>query len=138
MPAKVVLMVSSAIMNDGKLLVVRRSSHEEFLPGYWTITGGKFEEFDASVADGVHREALEETGLDVEVVRPLIVDEFRRDDRPGVVAVEITFLCVPREIKNIRLSPDEHDVYRWIREEEIDSLDPMTDFTRSKLKKFFV
>src|SRR5579863_436334 len=96
------LMVSSAIFdNDGRMLVARRSQDEEFLPGYWTIIGGKFEEQDATIEAGVQREAKEETGMDVEIVRPINVEEFRRDDKPGMVAVEVTFLCHPKVLKDV-------------------------------------
>ena len=42
-------MVSTAIFMGDRTLIVRRSSKEEFLSGYWTGIGGKLEDGDLSV-----------------------------------------------------------------------------------------
>jgi len=132
-------MASAAIVNQtkDKLLVLRRSSEEKFLSGYWTIVGGKYEDGDKSIEEAVKREVAEETGLHVEIMRPINVEEFTREDRPGVIAVEITYLCSAKDDEKITLSPHEHDSHLWVTEDDSLKLDPVTDFTKQKIAKIF-
>ncbi len=130
-------MASAAIVDQNKLLVLRRSSGEKFLSGYWTIVGGKYEESDASIEDAVKREVLEETGLLVTIVRPIDVEEFTREDRPNMKAVEVTYLCVPEKGGEIKLNPDEHDSSLWLDERTAATLNPMSDLTKRKIEKIF-
>ncbi len=51
------------IFEDGKLLLVERAT--EPLKGYWSLPGGIVEAGE-KLGDGIRREVLEETGLQVE------------------------------------------------------------------------
>jgi len=57
--------VGGVIIEDGKTLLIRRAS--EPLRGQWSIPGGTLE-LGESLAAGVARELLEETGLEVRVL----------------------------------------------------------------------
>lgn len=130
-------MASSAIFHEGKLLVLRRSQHEEFLSGYWTGIGGKIGE-EEGIEEAALREVEEETGLgEVSLRGPLLVQEFTREDQPGTKAVEITYLCTTHTPDQIQLSK-EHDAYGWISEEDIGGLSPVTDFQKENLRKLFI
>jgi ADP-ribose pyrophosphatase YjhB (NUDIX family) len=52
-----------AVIDDGKILLTKREDFE-----VWCLPGGSVEEGE-TVADGAIREAKEETGLDVELIR---------------------------------------------------------------------
>lgn len=130
------LMASAAVLHKNKLLVMRRSAGEKFLSGYWTVVGGKFEDADGTIENAVRREVREEAGFDISVVKPINVEEFTREDKPGMMAVEITYLCTPYEDADVVLSA-EHDAYQWIGASDADTLAPVTDLTRKKIKRIF-
>jgi len=58
---------------------------------------------------GLKRETKEETGLDIEVLNPLKVHHFTREDRQKITM--ITFLCKPLSY-SVNLSK-EHTNYLW-------------------------
>lgn len=130
------IMASTAVMYKGKVLVLRRSAGEKFLSGYWTIVGGKYEDSDSSIENAVLREVEEETGQRGCVVRPLNIQEFTRDDKPGVRVLEITYLCEVVS-EDVKLNPSEHDSFRWITAANIPEITPVTDLTTLKLQAIF-
>src|SRR5579863_3144684 len=62
----------AAILDEGRLLLIKRRRPPE--AGHWSLVGGKVE-FLESVEAAVRREALEEVGLEIELIRPLFVSE---------------------------------------------------------------
>jgi len=97
------------IVNDGKLLLVRRNSSNQHKPDEWDIPGGRLE-IGEYPYDGLKRELREETGNEIEIMAPLDVRHFTRDD--GQVITMIMFFC--KLLSNeIRLS-DEHTEYKWV------------------------
>ncbi|MFD3730664.1 NUDIX hydrolase [Streptomyces sp. NPDC058632] len=62
--------LAAAVVRDdeGRVLLVRRSEHERFLPRVWGVPCGKLEPGE-SAPDGALRELKEETGLLGEIVR---------------------------------------------------------------------
>ena len=112
----------AVIVKDGKALVITRSSKEmqngEFdyievvdLPGGIIEPGEKVEE-------GLRREVMEEVGLEVNVIKPIMVaDHFGS----GLHIVGILFLCLYKS-GEIRLGP-EHDEYYWVDVDELRNMD---------------
>jgi len=131
-----VLMVSTAIFMGDRTLIVRRSSKEEFLSGYWTGIGGKLEDGDLSVEAGAIREAKEETNLDVSPVMPIKIEEFTREDRPGKKALNIIYFCTVESEKGLQLS-EEHDMYKWVNEKELDEIKPITELAKGSFTEIF-
>jgi 8-oxo-dGTP diphosphatase len=71
--AKFLVVVAFLIERDGCLLMLRRSPSGDHAPGEWEPGSGRVEAGETPV-EAVHREAREETGLEVEllgVVEPL-------------------------------------------------------------------
>jgi 8-oxo-dGTP diphosphatase len=64
-PERPVVGVGGVVIDDGRTLLIRRGS--EPLRGQWSIPGGTLE-LGESLKDGVARELLEETGLEVRVL----------------------------------------------------------------------
>jgi 8-oxo-dGTP diphosphatase len=64
-PERPVVGVGGVVIDDGRTLLIRRGS--EPLRGQWSIPGGTLE-LGESLEDGVARELLEETGLEVRVL----------------------------------------------------------------------
>lgn len=94
-PSRPFLGVGALIFENGNLLLVERG-HEP-LKGWWSLPGGIVEAGE-KLEDGIRREVLEETGLQVE---PLSVFEiFERiipdaEGKPEYHYVLIDYLCRP-------------------------------------------
>lgn len=103
---------------DGKVLILREAStyedgnHE----GKYQFPGGRVN-VGESFEDALHREVLEETGLNVKLNKPLYVGEWRPiiKGRPNqIIAIFCTCETVSTKIK---LS-EEHDKSLWIDPKE--------------------
>lgn len=106
--------VKAFIVNDGKLLIVRRRDTDVHKPGIWEIPGGRLAPAEDPF-EGLKREVREETGLDVTILNPLRVHHFTRDD--GQKITMLTFLCKPATADAI--ISEEHTQHEWI---EIDNM----------------
>lgn len=102
--------VKGFIVDNDKLLVVKRSLNDNYKPGVWEIPGGKLNLYEDPKL-GLKREIKEETGLDVEILHPLNVQHFEIEN--DKVITMIIFLCKPLS-KNIVLS-GEHSDHNWVK-----------------------
>jgi 8-oxo-dGTP diphosphatase len=92
-PSRPFLGVGALIFQDGRLLLVERA--KEPLQGYWSIPGGIVEAGE-KLEEGIRREVLEETGLEVEPVSIFEVFERIMPDEEGKTEyhyVLIDYLC---------------------------------------------
>ncbi|MBW2966665.1 NUDIX domain-containing protein [Candidatus Woesearchaeota archaeon] len=109
------LAVKSFIVNDKKeLLLIKRQDNEVHCPGAWEIPGGRLE-LGENPLDALRRETKEETNLEIEILNPLRVNHFTRDD--GQAITMISFLCRPRS-NSVMLSK-EHTDYKWIELDKV-------------------
>src|SRR3989344_6959854 len=99
--------IKSFIVQEGKLLVIKRRSDDVHKPGQWDIPGGRLE-LGEDPMEGLRRETQEETHLEVDIVLPLEVRHFTRED--GQKITMIIFLCKLLG-GELRLSK-EHQAYR--------------------------
>ena len=94
-PDHPIIGVGAVIIDSGRALLVRRNT--EPLKGEWSVPGGVLE-LGEKLRDGAAREALEETGLHVEVGEVLDVFDSIFPDSDGRTQyhyVLIDFLCRP-------------------------------------------
>jgi ADP-ribose pyrophosphatase YjhB (NUDIX family) len=108
-PDRPIVGVGAVVVSDGRALVVRRAT--EPLKGQWSIPGGMLE-LGEKLREGIAREVLEETGLEVEVFDVLDVFDSIFPDLEGRTQyhyVLIDFLCRP---KTTPLKPKEGEVPR--------------------------
>ena len=108
------VVVSGFLVKDSKVLLIRRSPDEKFLPSYFELPGGKME-FGEKPADSLKREFKEETGLGIEVGKPYSVFSYVFGDRHQV---EIVFMVRLVEDSQVKLGTD-HDAYLWTSLNEI-------------------
>ncbi len=107
------LAVKSFIVKDNNILLIKRRPTDAHKPAEWDIPGGRLELGEDSY-EGLKRETKEETGLDIEIVMPLDVHHFTRDDWQRITM--IIFLC--KALSNdVRLS-EEHTEFKWQRIEK--------------------
>lgn len=102
---------TSAIIldEDDQILFLRRSKTDDFMPGSWDIPGGGLDYGEEPEA-GLRREVMEETGLKIEILRPLTVSTYFMGE---VQRVDITFVCVAIDSHRLKLS-SEHIDFAWI------------------------
>jgi|SRR5665647_158597 len=109
------------VERDGAFLVLRRRDGRYF-GGQWDIPGGTVEAGETP-AVAAARECLEETGLRA-TVGPKLSHFQNRDTEGGDLTFNtVTFrLHLVDEDTEVRLSPEEHDDYRWMQPTNPDGL----------------
>lgn len=116
---------TGVVLDRGKLLILRRKDDDDTYPGFWDCVGGHFEKGE-SAEQCMHREALEEAGQGMRIVRvgPLIeyLDDYGR-------AVAVPFILKPNPKKKIELS--EHSEFKWIKLSEVGSYPIPPDFAKA-------
>lgn len=140
-PERPVVGVGGVIIDQGRTLLIRRGS--EPLLGEWSIPGGSLE-LGETLEEGVARELLEETGLQVRVLELIeVFDRIYRDNgasgaqprkRPRFHYVIADYLC-ERLGGEPRAGSDVTDV-AFAREEELAKFH-LTETATRVLKKAF-
>src|SRR6266550_2210286 len=111
-PQRPILGVGAIIIESGRVLLVERG--REPLKGYWSLPGGVLE-IGEKLADGIRREVMEETGLEIELLS--VVEFFERimKDADGVAEyhyVLIDYLC--RVTGGVLQAGDDVSQARWV------------------------
>ena len=108
--AKFIVVVSLVIEHEGAVLLARRHPDRDHAPGAWDAIAGRIEAGE-SPHQAAQREGFEETGLHVDVLKPIDTFHFLRGpDRQE--AIGITFHCRAHDRK-ARLSR-EHTEFAWV------------------------
>ena len=105
------------IFEDRQILLVERG--KEPLKGYWSIPGGIVETGEKLV-EGIRREVLEETGLDVEPYSMFEIFERIMPDREGKPEyhyVLIDYLC--RRLSGQPTAASDVSRVAWVSESEL-------------------
>ncbi|KNY25475.1 NUDIX hydrolase [Pseudobacteroides cellulosolvens] len=117
MENKIVVAVKGVIVNDGRVLIVKRASNDEIGAGTWECVGGKIE-FGEELETALIREIKEEVGLNVTVEKLLYATTFKTSPTRQVVI--LTYLC-RSEVTDVRLSV-EHLEYLWATKDQLKQL----------------
>jgi len=107
------------------------------LKGWWSLPGGVLE-VGETLADGVKREVLEETGLVVDPVHMLtIFERIMPDDegRPEYHYVLVDYIC--RVVSGEECAADDCAAIRWATREEVAAVEPLTKGTLGVIEKAF-
>ena len=133
-PSLPIVGVGGVIVHHGEVLLVRRANPP--LEGEWSIPGGALE-LGEKLRDGIAREVMEETGLDVEVGPLLdVFDSIHPDDagRTMYHYVLVDYLCRPGS-GTAKAASDACEL-RWARPEELEALG-MKQVTIDLIRKAF-
>ena len=115
------------VLHHDHVLLVRRSTPPE--AGRWSFPGGRVESGER-MADAAAREVWEETGLDVEIDRPLDWVERIGPDHHFVI---VDFAATVPERQEPTPGDDAADA-RWVHLDEVSTLalvDGLLDFLRA-------
>lgn len=112
--------VRAIVWHDDKLLAVKHKTSEGGESTYWALPGGGLDPFE-SLADGVKREMIEETGIEPQVGRILFGQQFRSERQHRDEELEF-FIHVtnPEDYTDIDLSQTTHGDEELARCEFID------------------
>jgi 8-oxo-dGTP diphosphatase len=131
-PERPIVGVGAVVVQGGRALIVRRAT--EPLKGQWSIPGGMLE-LGEKLREGLAREVLEETALEVEVGDVLdVVDSIFPDaeGRTQFHYVLIDYRCKVRG-GTATAGSDVSEV-RWVTSEELDGLG-MKEVTMGVIRK---
>ena len=127
-PSAPLVGVGAVVVHEGRVLLVQRGQAP--LKGHWTLPGGVLE-LGETLAQGVKRELLEETGMVVEPVELIeLLDRIHRiDSRIQFHYVIADYLC--RVTGGALQAASDADAVRWVERSEWNShsalvLDPIT------------
>lgn len=112
--------VESVIFYDEKVLLVKRALHCKVAPNVWNVPAGKVDMLETT-AKAVVRETLEETNLQVEIIK-LLAEEAFQIKVGNEPAYRNMFTYLTRPIKGppvVKLN-DEHTEFKWVTEEELE------------------
>ena len=131
------IVVGGVVFKEGKVLILQRSSDETVFPDMWELPSGKREPLETS-ANTLHREILEETGINVETVMPVSVFDYQIEKGDVTKdSTQINFITKPKNSKEctVQLSK-EHQKFEWIKEGDIDNYN-LTDATKKVIQEAF-
>ncbi len=101
------------IRKGDKFLILKRSPDAHTYPNHWDFPGGRLESGE-DIEEGLEREVLEETGLKVDVKKPVFIFKEMINDH---YTVFIVYSC-ERISGQVKIS-HEHTDFKWAAKEEI-------------------
>jgi ADP-ribose pyrophosphatase YjhB (NUDIX family) len=108
---------SAAILNNGKILLLKRSPKEDTYPNHWTFPSGGRENQDGSIEETAIREVKEETGMDFIVEKKFNFYDLILNNKHVFSLVHIGGVT-----GEIQLQPDEAIDYGWFTYKEAKQL----------------
>lgn len=106
--------------DDGRILLLKRSDHENVYPGCYTFPGGKVENND-TITETLIKEVKEESGLDLKQGVILIKEKsILRPD--GTSSKSLSFLCRVEDDSVVTIEEPDFTNYKWVNLQELKSL----------------
>lgn len=134
MDKKQIIGVTACIINNHKILLLKRSPKEKFLPGYFEMPGGKVE-FGEAPEVALKREIKEETKLSIKILAPFFTFSYTTDLN-NIHTIDIQYLVkVTSPLSNLKLNK-EHDEFAWAGLNELNNY-KITDAMKLAINKGF-
>jgi len=127
--------VTAFIFNDrNEVLLLKRSSKEEFLPNYWEMPGGKVE-FGETPDEAIAREVFEETNLKIKAIKPYNLFSYVSQDEMRHT-VDIQYLTKPgSSLSEIEIS-ESHTDKKWTKIKNLNDL-KISNLMKTSIEKGF-
>lgn len=111
------IIVHSAIINNGKLLILKRVANT-YLGNYWDLPGGTLEDGE-DPTEGAIREAFEETGIKINELR-LFHYYSNVDEKKNKQFITLIFTAkAESEPNEILLNSREHSEFKWVELDDV-------------------
>ena len=111
--------VDNIIINEkGEILLGKRSEQEKNFPGKWNLVSGMME-WGETVEEALKREAMEEIGVEVEVVKFTGRYYDAKDRHPTKTCIALPHLCKIVSGEPRVVDPEEIVEVKWFKPEEI-------------------
>jgi len=133
---KLFVATKAFIVRDGKVLILSEAGDKDTgtNPGKFDFPGGKMERGEEP-EKALAREVEEETGLEIEIIKPFHIVEWQpvvKGEQWQIVG--IYFKCKLKNNDDVRLS-HEHDSFKWINVEDYENNNLM-DQPRTAFEKY--
>ena len=130
---KIEVHVAGIVLNYDKVLVAKRAENRTFFPGLWECGGGQVKPGE-NFEEAVKRQLKEELNVDVKVIsvfKTYEIDALQLEQKkiPGLVFVCNFLEGEPKITK-------EHSEWRFLREDELDSVEFIPGLKERILKAF--
>lgn len=131
MNERIKLAVCALMIHENKLLIMKRSATDDFLPGVWEFPGGSIDKGETAI-NALVREIKEETGIDISCENIKLVGISEEITPQEIIERYVQFNYEVMLSKKVDVSiSDEHSDFDWICkcDERID------DFLRDIIKQ---
>ncbi len=117
-----------------KVFLPKRAQTKKFLPGDFELPGGHID-WGEDIVEGLKREVMEEFGMRIKVGDPFAAFTYSNEVK-GSHSVEVVYFATFDDpIANIKLHPEDHSEFKWISQDEIDSIGQISDIELKNVRK---
>lgn len=107
------IIVHSLVVNQGKVLILRRAKEKDPLRNRWDFPGGTLEDGEQPIL-GARREVREETGLELKDLQLFYCVSILDNSRNKQFVTLIFLGETNTDPRGIKLNRREHSEFRWI------------------------
>lgn len=107
--------------SQNRLLILQHASHDS-MPNRWEVPGGACDFTDETILHGIVREVFEESGLKVTALKHQLEPPYGHNvfltSTKKLKICKYTFEAEVESTDEVKLDPNEHQMYLWVTKEE--------------------